>query len=335
MKLASHSATALLACVLLLGRAIAQVDPNCPAPTQEGLCSRAIATVALRAEAVGVQAAVVCTINPGLDVLTPALPLTISSNGAIVTSGVTPIIAIQPVPFVGTFTVTYPAEPALQCPGSGVLGIGATVVQCTIACDATNTGTASGEPHFVGFDGSRYDFQGTPNNFYSLLTDNEHSLNAQFVHRGQRLNEVTGQWFDLPTLEDKATWLGAVGLTFKDDTAQISRARAGQVTVEVNGQTLPLGTSQSTPSGMTVIYTKTTVEEGRLWVHPGPFELPIVTIVTDRYEFVVSVPPNHDRRLDLSSRVINAPDAKIAPAEGVLEQDTAELPTISSGILGI
>ena len=44
--------------------------------------------------------------------------------------------------------------------GSGLLGIGATVVQCTIACDATNQGTVQGEPHFVGFDGSRYDFQG-------------------------------------------------------------------------------------------------------------------------------------------------------------------------------
>ena len=39
-----------------------------------------------------------------------------------------------------------------------------------------------------------------------------------------------------------------------------------------------------------------------------------------RYEFTISIPSNHDRRLDLTSRVINAPDAKIAPAEGVLGQ---------------
>ena len=44
--------------------------------------------------------------------------------------------------------------------GSGLLGIGATVVECTIACDAANQGTVVGEPHFIGFDGSRYDFQG-------------------------------------------------------------------------------------------------------------------------------------------------------------------------------
>ena len=46
---------------------------------------------------------------------------------------------------------------------------------------------------------------------------------------------------------------------------------------------------------------------------------------TCRYEFVVSIPLNHDRRLDLSSRVISAPDAKIAPAEGVLGQTLAVL----------
>ncbi|KAK9851876.1 hypothetical protein WJX84_012295 [Apatococcus fuscideae] len=288
--------------MLLLGRAGAQTDPKCPAPTQEGLCSRAVATVALRAEAVGVQAAVICTINPGLDVLTPALPLTTSSNGAIVTSGVTPIIAIQPVPFVGTFTVTYPAEPALQCPG-----------------------TVVGEPHFIGFDGSRYDFQGIPGEHYSLLTDNEHNLNAQFVKRSQRLDEDTQEWFNLPSLEDKATWLGAVGLTFKDDTAHVSHTQTGKVTVEVNGHALASGTSEVTTGGLSVMYTNTTVADGSLWVHPGPFTLPTVTITTDRYEFVVSIPLNHDKRLDLSSRVISAPNAKIAPAEGVLGQTLAVL----------
>ena len=44
--------------------------------------------------------------------------------------------------------------------GGGLLGLGATVVTCTATCDVTNRGTVTGEPHFVGFDGSRYDFQG-------------------------------------------------------------------------------------------------------------------------------------------------------------------------------
>ena len=39
-----------------------------------------------------------------------------------------------------------------------------------------------------------------------------------------------------------------------------------------------------------------------------------------RYEFIVSIPLNHDRRLDMAAHVIYAPDALIAPAEGVLGQ---------------
>lgn len=70
---------------------------------------------------------------------------------------------------------------------------------------------------------------GTPDDYYSLLTDNEHNLNAQFVRRGQRLNEDTGEWFDLPSLEDRATWLGAVGLTFEDDSALVSRTATGEI----------------------------------------------------------------------------------------------------------
>ena len=37
-----------------------------------------------------------------------------------------------------------------------------------------------------------------------------------------------------------------------------------------------------------------------------------------RYEFVVSSPPNHSRRLDLTSRIIVQSDGTINPAEGVL-----------------
>ena len=55
--------------------------------------------------------------------------------------------------------------------------------------------------------------------------------------------------------------------------------------VEVDGQALSLGTSKVTPDGLTVAYANTTVEDGRLWAHPGPFTLPMVTLVTDRFAF--------------------------------------------------
>lgn len=74
-----------------------------------------------------------------------------------------------------------------------------------------------------------YPHAGTANTHYSLLTDNEHSLNAQFVERGQRLNEATDVWEILPTLGGRATVVGAVGLRFKDDTAQVLRVTSGLI----------------------------------------------------------------------------------------------------------
>lgn len=52
--------------------------------------------------------------------------------------------------------------------------------------------------------------------------------------------------------------------------------------VEVNGHALAFGTSKVMAGGLSVAYTNTTVEDGRLWVHPGRFTLPTVTIATDR-----------------------------------------------------
>lgn len=54
-------------------------------------------------------------------------------------------------------------------------------------------------------------------------------MNAQFVERGQRLNEATGAWEMLPTLDGRATVVGAVGLRFKEDTAQVLRVTSGLI----------------------------------------------------------------------------------------------------------
>ncbi len=71
---------------------------------------------------------------------------------------------------------------------------------------------------------------------YSILTDNEHSLNAQFVQRGQRMNEETHQWLDMPTLGGRATVVGAVGFRFKDNTVQVQRRPTGEI---IGGTCLP------------------------------------------------------------------------------------------------
>ncbi|KAK9863535.1 hypothetical protein WJX84_008539 [Apatococcus fuscideae] len=193
-------------------------------------------------------------------------------------------------------------------------------VTCQTPCSFTNNGAAQGEPHFTGFDGSLFDFQGQPESHYSLLTDQEHNVNGQFVKRGQRLSDNGEEWMDLPTLEDKATWLGSVGIIYKGDTVDIQRLDDADHTVQVhvNGQEMNLELEASLPSGMNVTYSNTTVSDGTLWFKPGEWSLPQLNIKTPRYEFVVSSPPNHSRRLDLTSRVIVQPDGTINPAEGVL-----------------
>ena len=65
---------------------------------------------------------------------------------------------------------------------------------------------------------------GVPDEIYSLVTDSHHMLNAQFVKRGKRLDDVTNDWLTLPSLDDKATWLGAVALTFWTDQVFIDRS---------------------------------------------------------------------------------------------------------------
>jgi hypothetical protein len=41
--------------------------------------------------------------------------------------------------------------------------------------------SAVGDPHFHGFDGSQYDFQGEPGNWFNIITDSDFQLNALFV----------------------------------------------------------------------------------------------------------------------------------------------------------
>ena len=64
-------------------------------------------------------------------------------------------------------------------------------------------------------------------------------MNGQFVKRGQRLSDNGEEWMDLPTLEDKATWLGSVGVIYKGDTVDIQRLDDAGHTVQ--GALLQLG----------------------------------------------------------------------------------------------
>ena len=53
--------------------------------------------------------------------------------------------------------------------------------------------------------------------------------------------------------------------------------------VEVNGHSLAQGTSETTTTGLYVNFSNITVPDGTLWMHPGAFMLPTVTMTTDRW----------------------------------------------------
>ena len=89
-------------------------------------------------------------------------------------------------------------------------------------------------------------------------------------------------WYPWPTCwpsDSYSPWQvrAQAGITFHPHLTQMDVDA-----VEVNGKTLAMGHSDVTASGLTVTYANTTVEDGSLWVHPGPFTLPTVSMTTER-----------------------------------------------------
>lgn len=78
-------------------------------------CAAASSSVSIGV--LGIEAAAICTTATGVGVAVPALPLPTITNGAIGVSLITPIVSAKLLPFVGTWTVTYPASPVAGCPG--------------------------------------------------------------------------------------------------------------------------------------------------------------------------------------------------------------------------
>ena len=70
------------------------------------------------------------------------------------------------------------------------------------------TGTVSGDPHFVGAQGTRYDFNGLPNKDYCLFTDSSAHVNMHMIGYSTNERKLAG---------GKAvhTWIGKLGIVWK------------------------------------------------------------------------------------------------------------------------
>jgi len=99
---------------------------------------------------------------------------------------------------------------------------------CEMSCQAVAPGCpniqagACGDPHFIGFQGERYDFQGQPNKYFNILTDDHVQVNAHFtpkcgdwysymnafgikLHSHRILVNLTGAWLDEEALTESTT----------------------------------------------------------------------------------------------------------------------------------
>ena len=102
-------------------------------------------------------------------------------------------------------------------------GVTTTTLAATLTV-TSSSGSASGDPHLVGFDGQQYDFVGEVGSVYNFLTDSEVQFNALLgsVRATEHLN--------LP-----GEFITAIGIKFRNHSVVIdggSHRRAGSVTID-------------------------------------------------------------------------------------------------------
>ena len=93
---------------------------------------------------------------------------------------------------------TYYSECVTDTTGGGAAGGG--------------QGTVSGDPHFVGAQGTRYDFNGLPNKDYCLFTDSSAHVNMHMIGYSLSTNDSERK---LEGGKQVRTWIGKLGIVWK------------------------------------------------------------------------------------------------------------------------
>jgi hypothetical protein len=100
-------------------------------------------------------------------------------------------------------------------------------------CASKSSGTVTDDPHFVGFDGSHYDFQGEPGQVFNLITDTGFQVNAKFVE----------------SATDGQTYMGELGFKLKDHTVKVDRSSVAIDGSVVSDGVVELTTLSEEPAG--------------------------------------------------------------------------------------
>lgn len=111
--------------------------------------------------------------------------------------------------------------------------------------DVQVSGSATGDPHFTGFQGQKFDFMGRPGTTFNILSDNHLTVNARFVAGPNGKSQ---------------TFMGAVGIKFGDAKLKIQECGFKMVCGYLDGNELKMGDVKVLPNGAIVRKKAHTVE---------------------------------------------------------------------------
>jgi len=138
--------------------------------------------------------------------------------------GATPIPGATSTSFTTSATTLAFNGNTYSATFTSAAGVSTTTSAATLTVTGGSSGSASGDPHLVGFDGQQYDFVGEVGSVYNLLTDSEVQFNALLgsVRATEHLN--------LP-----GEFITAIGIKFRNHTVVVdggSHRHAGSVTID-------------------------------------------------------------------------------------------------------
>lgn len=252
----------------------------------------------------------------------PTVGLTRSSNDQM-TDGTNTYTAVDKNPFKpqNSWADTYTGRtgnPLCECQAGNtryVLNGPSAPTQTVICTTLSATANVNGDPHFVGFDGYKFDLQGEHNTSYSFVSHKGVQANIKLVRCGDVFNGR--EWVshsNSTSINKISTWIGGFGVKHNGDALRIEKLEDRTIVVEVNGEAVLFNSSVAAHGGMVVRYGSKTCDAASKKI----YGIPTVTHVwvdTELFSFSVPIPHNFARRMDVSVQLYRS----IHELEGTVE----------------
>jgi len=142
--------------------------------------------------------------------------------------------------------------------GSG--GASSTTHTNTSPC-GPGTGTVCQDPHFVGYDGSVYDFQGVPNKIFSLVSDSILQINSLFSEFPDHMAKKVKY--------GGKTWLSAIGVKCFNSSVIVSHPSSLQVDINESEDSVMLVQHSSSVNIVCGDFWNVTISNQKEWTTGG------------------------------------------------------------------